>query len=108
MYQKILKPNGIVHLKTDCEFLHGYTLGLLQEAKETLDRLIEQKILLTKAEEDTVTIADEILDDRVDQRIKTLQKTLTCLTSGPCMFQPDLPGSLTDFLAEMFVYTDHI
>ncbi len=29
-YKKILKPEGIVHLKTDSEFLHGYTLGLLQ------------------------------------------------------------------------------
>ncbi len=29
-YKKILKPGGIVHLKTDSEFLHGYTLGLLQ------------------------------------------------------------------------------
>ena len=29
-YKKILKKNGIVHLKTDSEFLHGYTLGLLQ------------------------------------------------------------------------------
>lgn len=28
-YKKILKPNGIVNLKTDSEFLHGYTLGLL-------------------------------------------------------------------------------
>lgn len=29
-YRQILKPNGIVHLKTDSEFMHGYTLGLLQ------------------------------------------------------------------------------
>ena len=29
-YKKILKPGGIIHLKTDSEFLHGYTLGLLQ------------------------------------------------------------------------------
>lgn len=28
-YQKILKPGGIIHLKTDSEFMHGYTLGLL-------------------------------------------------------------------------------
>ncbi|MBC6997606.1 tRNA (guanosine(46)-N7)-methyltransferase TrmB [Cytophaga sp. FL35] len=28
-YRKILKPDGIVHLKTDSEFMHGYTLGLL-------------------------------------------------------------------------------
>ncbi len=29
-YKKILKPEGLIHLKTDSEFLHGYTLGLLQ------------------------------------------------------------------------------
>ncbi|MEZ4809513.1 MAG: tRNA (guanosine(46)-N7)-methyltransferase TrmB [Allomuricauda sp.] len=29
-YRHILKPEGIVHLKTDSEFMHGYTLGLLQ------------------------------------------------------------------------------
>jgi len=28
-YKKILKDDGIVHLKTDSEFMHGYTLGLL-------------------------------------------------------------------------------
>lgn len=28
-YKKILKPDGLVHLKTDSEFMHGYTLGLL-------------------------------------------------------------------------------
>ena len=28
-YQQILVPNGVVHLKTDSEFMHGYTLGLL-------------------------------------------------------------------------------
>jgi len=29
-YHRILRPGGIVHLKTDSEFMHGYTLGLLQ------------------------------------------------------------------------------
>jgi len=29
-YHTVLIPNGTVHLKTDSEFLHGYTLGLLQ------------------------------------------------------------------------------
>jgi tRNA (guanine-N7-)-methyltransferase len=29
-YQKILTEDGLVHLKTDSEFLHGYTIGLLQ------------------------------------------------------------------------------
>ena len=28
-YKTILKPDGIMHLKTDSEFMHGYTLGLL-------------------------------------------------------------------------------
>ena len=29
-YKKVLKPEGHVNLKTDSEFMHGYTLGLLQ------------------------------------------------------------------------------
>ncbi len=29
-YGRILKDDGVIHLKTDSEFLHGYTLGLLQ------------------------------------------------------------------------------
>jgi len=28
-YRRILSENGLVHLKTDSEFMHGYTLGLL-------------------------------------------------------------------------------
>lgn len=28
-YKKILQPDGTVNLKTDSEFMHGYTLGLL-------------------------------------------------------------------------------
>jgi tRNA (guanine-N7-)-methyltransferase len=31
-YNKILKTNGLMHLKTDSEFMHGYTLGLLHGA----------------------------------------------------------------------------
>ena len=30
LYKKILKKDGVVNLKTDSEFMHGYTLGLLQ------------------------------------------------------------------------------
>ena len=29
-YRKILRPGGVMHLKTDSGFMHGYTLGLLQ------------------------------------------------------------------------------
>ena len=36
-YKRILKPNGVMHLKTDSEFMHGYTLGLLHgEGHEVL------------------------------------------------------------------------
>ncbi len=31
-YKHILKEDGVVHLKTDSEFMHGYTLGLLHGA----------------------------------------------------------------------------
>jgi tRNA (guanine-N7-)-methyltransferase len=31
-YKKVLKPEGIVNLKTDSEFMHGYTLGMLHGA----------------------------------------------------------------------------
>ncbi len=31
-YKRILKPDGVVNLKTDSEFMHGYTLGLLHGA----------------------------------------------------------------------------
>lgn len=35
-YQQILSSTGVVHLKTDSEFLHGYTLGLLQEGNHEI------------------------------------------------------------------------
>ena len=28
-YQRVLNPKGVIHLKTDSSFLHGYTLGVL-------------------------------------------------------------------------------
>ena len=28
-YKEVLKPEGVINLKTDSEFMHGYTLGLL-------------------------------------------------------------------------------
>lgn len=33
-YEKVLDPEGVVHLKTDSEFMHGYTLGLLHGLKK--------------------------------------------------------------------------
>jgi tRNA (guanine-N7-)-methyltransferase len=37
IYRSILIPDGLVHLKTDSEFMHGYTLGLLQGLEEEID-----------------------------------------------------------------------
>ena len=31
-YKKVLKPNGLMHLKTDSECMYGYTLGLVHGA----------------------------------------------------------------------------
>jgi tRNA (guanine-N7-)-methyltransferase len=35
-YRKILQPEGIIHLKTDSEYMHGYTLGLLEGMGEEI------------------------------------------------------------------------
>jgi len=35
-YQRILNDDGIMHLKTDSEFLHGYLLGILHEGEHTV------------------------------------------------------------------------
>lgn len=36
-YRKILKPDGVVNLKTDSEFMHGYTLGVLGALNEHIE-----------------------------------------------------------------------
>ncbi len=43
---------------------------LNQLRAEMLNRLVEQKLLLTKAQEDTVQVDDQILDQQVEQRIR--------------------------------------
>lgn len=35
-YHSILVNDGVIHLKTDSEFLHGYTLGLIETQKHAL------------------------------------------------------------------------
>jgi tRNA (guanine-N7-)-methyltransferase len=35
-YKKFLKPNGIIHLKTDSQMLHSYTLSVIEENKYPL------------------------------------------------------------------------
>ena len=38
--------------------------------KQTIEHLIDQKLMLVKAEEDTITVEEEMLDSQVDQRIR--------------------------------------
>jgi len=35
-YQKILMEKGLLHLKTDSEYMHGYTLGLLEGLQQEI------------------------------------------------------------------------
>jgi len=35
-YRRILRQDGVVHLKTDSEFLHGYALGLLHGLRQEI------------------------------------------------------------------------
>ena len=37
MYNSILKSGGRIHLKTDSQFLHGFTLGVISAEKHTLE-----------------------------------------------------------------------
>ncbi len=39
-YQSVLQMNGFIHLKTDSEFLHGYTIGLLQLMGFKIDKVM--------------------------------------------------------------------
>ena len=36
-YSNILKSEGCIHLKTDSQFLHGYTLGIVEGHNHTLE-----------------------------------------------------------------------
>tara|TARA_R110002073_G_scaffold216229_2_gene376475 strand:- start:41474 stop:42145 length:672 start_codon:yes stop_codon:yes gene_type:complete len=55
-YHRVLKENGIVNLKTDSEFMHGYTLGLLHgEGHEILHASHDVYKLKSSPEEVTST-----------------------------------------------------
>jgi len=53
-YKKILTKEGIVHLKTDSEFMHGYTLGLLHGEKHQI-LYSNHNIYVNKGTPDIVT-----------------------------------------------------
>ena len=37
LYSSIMKDNGLIHLKTDSQFLHGYTLGIIEGHQHFLE-----------------------------------------------------------------------
>jgi tRNA (guanine-N7-)-methyltransferase len=37
LYSNIMRDNGLIHLKTDSQFLHGYTLGIIEGCRYTLE-----------------------------------------------------------------------
>jgi tRNA (guanine-N7-)-methyltransferase len=39
-YQSVMHMDGFIHLKTDSEFLHGYTIGLLQLMGFKIDKVM--------------------------------------------------------------------
>jgi tRNA (guanine-N7-)-methyltransferase len=55
-YQNILKKDGIIHLKTDSEFLHGYTIGLLQGLGHEILYAHHDVYINTYAPEEVVSI----------------------------------------------------
>jgi tRNA (guanine-N7-)-methyltransferase len=55
-YKKILQPEGVIHLKTDSEFLHGYTIGLLQGLGHEILHAHHDTYINTYAPEEVVNI----------------------------------------------------
>lgn len=55
-YHQILKPEGVVHLKTDSEYMHGYTLGLLEGSGHQIVYAHHDIYKNTEAPEEVVSI----------------------------------------------------
>ena len=55
-YKRIIKSKGIIHLKTDSEFLHGYTLGLIEALNLKLIQSNHDIYLNQNAPEEVVDI----------------------------------------------------
>jgi len=55
-YKHILQEDGLIHLKTDSEFLHGYTIGLLQALGYEILHAHHDTYINTYAPEEVVNI----------------------------------------------------
>ena len=68
MYQKVLKKDGIIHLKTDSEFLHGYLLGVLQEGNHHIDYAHHDVYNSTGAPEEVTSVQTFYEKQYLDQQ----------------------------------------
>jgi len=68
MYQKVLNGKGIVHLKTDSEFLHGYLLGVLQEGNHHIDYAHHDVYNSTGAPEEVTSVQTFYEKQYLDQQ----------------------------------------
>lgn len=53
-YQAVMQMKGLIHLKTDSEFLHGYTIGLLQVMGFPVHKVMHDIDKQLKAGEETL------------------------------------------------------
>lgn len=82
-YQQVLKPQGVVHLKTDSAFLHGYTLGVLDGWGITPEMAHHDVYQYVHAPEDVIAI-----QTFYEQQYKEQEIPITYLKFS---FPPDVP-----------------
>lgn len=68
--------------------------------KEVLERLIEQKILITKADEDTITVTEREVDRYLEDQIRTLIARAGSETALEAAFQSPMKKIRRDLRAE--------
>ena len=68
--------------------------------KDVLDRLIEQKILLTKADEDTITVTEREVDRYLDEQIQNLISRAGSESALEAAFQSPMKKIRRDLRAE--------
>jgi peptidyl-prolyl cis-trans isomerase SurA len=68
--------------------------------KDVLERLIEQKILITKADEDTITVTEREVDRYLEEQIRTLISRAGSETALEAAFQSPMKKIRRDLRAE--------
>ena len=82
-YQQVLKPSGVVHLKTDSAFLHGYTLGVLDGWGITPEMAHHDIYQYVHAPEDVIDIQTFYEQQYRDRQIPITYLKFSFPTDGP-------------------------